>query len=98
MRSEIRLPFAVFFGAAAFASFLGGAPSIASGQQKSGAPAAPLPFDSAVTVGTLSNGMRYYIRENPKPEKRAELRLVVNAGSVLEEEDKRCLAPTVHDM
>src|SRR5437667_12710277 len=39
-------------------------------------PAAPLPFDPAVTVGPLSNGMRYYIRENHKPEERADLRRV----------------------
>ena len=62
------------------------------------APSTPLPFDSAVTVGTLSNGMRYYIRENHKPEKRAELRLVVNAGSVLEDEDQRGLAHMVEHM
>src|SRR5256714_7993299 len=58
----------------------------------------PLRFDSAVTVGTLSNGMHYYIRENHKPEKRAELRLVVNAGSVLEDEDQRGLAHMVEHM
>src|SRR5437588_6549548 len=58
----------------------------------------PLPFDPAVTVGTLENGMRYYIRENHKPEKRAELRLVVNAGSVLEDEDQRGLAHMVEHM
>src|SRR5688500_9324900 len=58
----------------------------------------PLPFDPAVTVGTLPNGLRYYIRKNPKPEKRAELRLVVNAGSVLEEEDQRGLAHMVEHM
>src|SRR3954465_14343808 len=57
-----------------------------------------LPFDPAVTVGTLSNGMRYYIRENHKPDKRAELRLVVNAGSVLEDEDQRGLAHMVEHM
>src|SRR5688500_13857870 len=62
------------------------------------ASAVPLPFDPAVTVGTLPNGLRYYIRENPKPEKRAELRLVVNAGSVLEEEDQRGLAHMVEHM
>jgi zinc protease len=60
--------------------------------------ATPLPFDSAVTVGTLSNGMRYYIRENHRPEKRAELRLVVNAGSVLEDQDQRGLAHMVEHM
>jgi zinc protease len=59
---------------------------------------APLPFDPAVTVGVLPNGMRYYIRENRKPEKRAELRLVVNAGSVLEDEDQRGLAHMVEHM
>ncbi|GAC1410934.1 MAG: insulinase family protein [Gemmatimonadaceae bacterium] len=57
-----------------------------------------MPFDPAVTVGTLPNGMRYYIRENHKPEKRAELRLVVNAGSVLEDEDQRGLAHMVEHM
>ena len=66
--------------------------------QQSSASQAPLPFDPAVTVGTLSNGMRYYIRENHKPEKRAELRLVVNAGSVLEDEDQRGLAHMVEHM
>jgi zinc protease len=60
--------------------------------------AALLPFDPAVTIGTLPNGLRYYIRENRKPEKRAELRLVVNAGSVLEDEDQRGLAHMVEHM
>src|SRR5688572_30774018 len=60
--------------------------------------AALLPFDPAVTIGTLPNGLRYYIRENPRPEKRAELRLVVNAGSVLEEDDQRGLAHMVEHM
>ncbi|MEO7823092.1 MAG: insulinase family protein [Gemmatimonadaceae bacterium] len=59
---------------------------------------APLPFDPAVTIGTLPNGLRYYIRENRKPEQRAELRLVVNAGSVLEDENQRGLAHMVEHM
>ena len=50
---------------------------------------APLPVDSQVRVGTLANGVRYYIRENRRPEQRAELRLVVNAGSVQERDDQR---------
>src|SRR3954464_224786 len=49
---------------------------------------APLPVDPKVRVGTLPNGIKYYIRQNPKPEKRAELRLVVNAGSVLENNEQ----------
>ena len=51
-----------------------------------------LPSDPNVTVGTLSNGIHYYIRVNRKPEQRAELRLVVNVGSVLEDDDQRGLA------
>lgn len=51
-----------------------------------------LPVDPSVRMGTLPNGLRYYIRRNVKPERRAELRLVVNAGSVLEDDDQRGLA------
>jgi zinc protease len=42
--------------------------------------------------GELENGLRYFIRPNEKPEQRAELRLVVNAGSILEEEDQQGIA------
>ncbi|HXT15630.1 MAG TPA: insulinase family protein [Gemmatimonadaceae bacterium] len=52
----------------------------------------PLPTDPRVRIGTLPNGLRYYIRQNKKPEKRAELRLVVNAGSILENENQLGLA------
>ncbi|MDQ3242338.1 MAG: insulinase family protein [Gemmatimonadota bacterium] len=51
-----------------------------------------LPVDPKVRIGTLPNGLRYYIRQNKRPEKRAELRLVVNAGSVLETADQLGLA------
>ena len=33
---------------------------------------APLPTDAAVRIGTLPNGIRYYIRRNAKPEQRAD--------------------------
>lgn len=59
---------------------------------------AVLPSDAAVRAGTLPNGMRYYVRRNVKPEKRAELRLVVNVGSVLEDESQRGLAHFVEHM
>jgi zinc protease len=64
------------------------------------APAAAetIPLDPAVVHGQLDNGFTYYIRTNQKPEKRAELRLVVNAGSVLEDEDQRGLAHFVEHM
>jgi len=58
----------------------------------------PLRFDPQVTVDSLDNGLHYYIRVNSHPEKRAELRLVLNAGSVLEDEDQRGLAHFVEHM
>ncbi len=51
-----------------------------------------LPFDEAVTYGVLPNGLTYYIRANQKPEQRVELRLAVNAGSVLEDDNQRGVA------
>ena len=58
----------------------------------------PMPVDPAITIGRLSNGLRYYIRPSKKPEKRAELRLVVKAGSILEEDDQQGLAHFVEHM
>ena len=82
--------------------------TLASGQTPTGPAAGPatidtnsaalLPRDPHVIVGTLPNGLRYYIRKNAKPEKRAELRLVVNAGSVLEDDDQRGLAHFLEHM
>ena len=59
---------------------------------------APVPVDPRITVGTLPNGLRYYIRANQAPRNRAELRLVVAAGSVLEDENQRGLAHMVEHM
>lgn len=58
----------------------------------------PLPQDPAVKVGKLSNGLTYYIRRNAKPEKKVELRLAVNAGSVLENDNQRGLAHFMEHM
>ncbi|MDP2982657.1 MAG: insulinase family protein [Candidatus Latescibacter sp.] len=51
-----------------------------------------LPVDPQVTIGKFDNGLTYYIRTNKKPEKRLELRLMVNAGSILEDDDQQGLA------
>jgi zinc protease len=75
-----------------------------AGQQA--APAAPatvaldqqIPLDTAITTGTFENGLRYFIRTTKKPEKRAELRLVVDVGSIVEEEDQLGLAHFVEHM
>ncbi|MBV6522781.1 MAG: hypothetical protein MNPFHGCM_02931 [Gemmatimonadaceae bacterium] len=61
-------------------------------------PASRIPLDPAVRHGTLPNGFTYYIRHNSRPEKRVELRLVVNAGSVLEDPDQRGMAHFVEHM
>ena len=58
----------------------------------------PLPFDTTVTTGTLSNGLKYYIKPNPKPEKKVELRLAINAGSILEDDDQQGLAHFMEHM
>ena len=59
---------------------------------------AELPLDPAIRTGKLANGVRYFIRENARPETRAELRLVVDAGSVLESDAQRGLAHFVEHM
>ena len=51
-----------------------------------------IPIAPEITTGTFSNGLRYYIRKNSKPENRAQLHLIVNAGSVLENDDQQGLA------
>src|SRR5215467_1081100 len=57
-----------------------------------------MPVDPEVLVGALPNGLRFYVRPNPKPARQAELRLVVRAGSVLEDDDQRGLAHFVEHM
>jgi len=52
----------------------------------------PINNDPNVKIGKLSNGLTYYIRENKKPENRAEFWLVVNAGSMQENENQLGLA------
>src|SRR6516162_7021015 len=59
---------------------------------------ANMPVDPEVLIGGLPNGLRFYIRPNPKPARQAELRLVVKTGSVLEYDDQRGLAHFVEHM
>lgn len=58
----------------------------------------PIPLNSAVKIGKLENGLTYYICRNGEPQKRAELRLVIDAGSILEDEDQQGLAHFVEHM
>jgi zinc protease len=58
----------------------------------------PLPPATGIVSGTLENGLRYFIRANQEPAARAELRLVVNAGSILEDRDQLGLAHFLEHM
>jgi zinc protease len=51
-----------------------------------------VPLDPRVRVGKLENGLTYYIQQNPKPENKVELRLAINVGSILEDDDQLGLA------
>jgi zinc protease len=57
-----------------------------------------IPLDAAVHTGTLPNGLRYFIRQNPRPEKRIALRLAVKAGSLFEADDQQGLAHLIEHM
>jgi len=66
--------------------------AISSVLQAQMAPSDPLPLTPDIQTGKLDNGLTYYIRKNAKPEKKVELRLVVNAGSILETDKQQGLA------
>jgi zinc protease len=61
-------------------------------------PGQQMPIDPEATMGTLPNGLKYYVRANGKPAHRVEMRLVVKAGSVLEDQDQQGLAHFVEHM
>ena len=92
------------------AAACGSSPPPAKLAPQPAAPAAPVaavpapPADPEVALdpeikrGTLGNGLTYYVMKHQKPEQRAALWLVVNAGSVLEDDDQRGLAHFVEHM
>lgn len=54
--------------------------------------------DPEVRYGVLANGLTYYVRANNTPSDTAELRLVVKAGSVLEDDDQLGMAHFLEHM
>jgi zinc protease len=58
----------------------------------------PLPMDPRVKTGVLPNGLKYYIMKNAEPKNRAQLRLMVKAGSVLENDEQQGLAHFMEHM
>jgi len=77
-------------------------PATASAQAQQEVPAIKaddlLAITPRIKTGTLDNGLKYFIRANKKPENRAEFRLVVKTGSVLEDNDQQGLAHFVEHM
>lgn len=59
---------------------------------------AHIPRTPEVVAGRLDNGLSYFLRRNTEPAQRAELRLAVDVGSVLEAEDERGLAHFLEHM
>ena len=57
-----------------------------------------LPLDSNIHTGKLANGLTYIIRHNSTPENKAELRLVNNVGSILEDDNQQGLAHLTEHM
>ena len=45
-----------------------------------------LSVDDEILIGTLDNGLTYYLRSNDTPAEGVEMRLVVNAGAILDPE------------
>lgn len=57
-----------------------------------------LPFHSQAHQGQLENGLRYVILPNHFPQNRVYMRLVVNAGSMHEDDDQKGVAHIVEHM
>ena len=57
-----------------------------------------MPVEPDVTVGELANGLRYFIRENQEPENRAELRLIVRVGPIVEDDEQLGVAHFLEHM
>jgi zinc protease len=57
-----------------------------------------IPVDPAVSWGVLENGLRYAILPNAEPPNRVSLRLYVDAGSLMEEDNQQGLAHFLEHM
>ena len=77
-------------------AFLLAAPVLVTAQELKGTDV--IPFDPNVKTGKLKNGLTYYIRKNSKPQDKVDLRLVINAGSILEDDDQQGLAHFMEHM
>ena len=56
------------------------------------------PLDPNITYGKLDNNLTYYIRENQNPKDKAYIKMVIKAGSIMEEEHQQGLAHLLEHM
>lgn len=68
--------------------------SVAIGQQQP----QKFPIDPAVRMGTLPNGMKYYIYKNEKPKGLADFYIVHNVGAIQEDDNQNGLAHFLEHM
>lgn len=57
-----------------------------------------IPLPGEYITGQFDNGLHFYIRQNEQPRNRVEIRLILRAGSLLEEESQRGFAHFVEHM
>ena len=57
-----------------------------------------IPISPDLEIGKLDNGLTYYLQQNQKPADIVELRMVVNTGSVMEDDDQLGLAHFLEHM
>ena len=57
-----------------------------------------MPVDPEVRIGTLPNGLTYYIRHNEYPKGQADFYIAQKVGSILEEDNQRGLAHFLEHM
>lgn len=88
--------FAAFFAAAFVASVLFVTGCSSSKVANGGG--SQMVLDSAIKQGKLDNEMSYFIRENGEPKNRIQLRLVVKAGSCMEDDDQKGVAHFVEHL
>ncbi|MDI1325910.1 MAG: insulinase family protein [Brevundimonas sp.] len=99
MRSARRLLLLV---AASTTVLLAASPALAQAQVQPSDPwaqaASDIPADSNVRFGVLPNGMQYAVMRNATPAGQASLRLRIDAGSLMENEDQLGLAHFMEHM
>ena len=57
-----------------------------------------IPFDEDIRYGILDNGLTYYVKENQNPKNKAQIHLIIKAGSLMEDDDQLGLAHLIEHM